>query len=164
MKHCSHCRLSDGLCERCDEGYWGDSCQNSCDLIGCNFSVCEKLTGSCEKCKTITGVVLATGPVKLKIVEAIRTQAVRKLTEEYVGAVKMANGDHHASLIVRRTVLMNNVNLVMETVYRVLMALGVALVMKHAMVINVNLAIGRRDNARNAKPDFGALDAIKHAS
>ena len=101
--------------------------------------------------------------VKLKIVEAIRPLAVRKLTEEYVGAVKMVNGVHHVSLIVRRTVLMNNVSLVMVIVYRVLMALGVALVMKHAMVINVNLAIGRRDNARNAKPGFGALDAIKHA-
>ena len=114
--------------------------------------------------RQITGVVHATILVKLKIVEAIRPLAVRKLTEEYVGAVKMVNGEHHASLIVRRTVLMNNVNLVMVIVYRVFMALGVALVMKHAMVINVNLAKGRQGNVRNAKPGFGARIAIQSAS
>ena len=71
-KHCTHCRLNDGSCEKCDEGFWGEICQHTCDLIGCEDSICGKHSGRCENCKRNYWVTSVTIHVKSKTVIHIK--------------------------------------------------------------------------------------------
>mmetsp|Transcript_21474 Transcript_21474/g.52186 ORF Transcript_21474/g.52186 Transcript_21474/m.52186 type:complete len:549 (+) Transcript_21474:100-1746(+) len=57
LGHCNRCPLDckdalcrpDGTCEACEDGFWGERCENECEST-CG-STCDQATGKCHGCK-----------------------------------------------------------------------------------------------------------------
>ena len=50
ISNCQKCQQADGVCTKCNDGFYGDRCQNNCSTF-CNSTACNKTNGFCPNCK-----------------------------------------------------------------------------------------------------------------
>nr|KAG5711253.1 hypothetical protein BaRGS_005950 [Batillaria attramentaria] len=48
---CGQCDQQTGRCSSCENGYWGDKCDQQCST-GCQNSQCDQQTGYCQSCRS----------------------------------------------------------------------------------------------------------------